>query len=107
MRAGYQLAELPLLLAAQGREADFAAAVRGLPQLGLWSEAAAVVCDGDLARAADIYGAMGAQFVEAWARLLAAERGGLGQLEQARAYFASQGALPYVQRCEALLHASA
>jgi len=77
VRAGYQLAELPLLLAAQGREADFAAAVRGIPRLGLWSEAATAVCDGDLAGAADVYGAMGARFVEAWARLLAAERGEL------------------------------
>ncbi len=107
MRVAHLFADLPLLLAAQGREADFTAAVRGIPQLGLWSEAAAAVCDGDLARAADVYGAMGARFVEAWARLLAAERGELGQLEQAHAYFVSQGALPYVQRCEAVLHASA
>jgi tetratricopeptide (TPR) repeat protein len=107
VRVGYLFAELPLLLAEEGREADFTAAVRGIPQLGLWSEAATAVCDGDLARAADVYGAMGARFFEAWARLLAAERGELGQLEQARAYFVSQGALPYVRRCEALLHASA
>src|SRR5207247_1473431 len=100
LRTASLLADLPLLLAAEGREGDFAVAVRGIPQLGLWSEAAKAVSEGDLVRAAEVYGGMGARFVEAWARLLAAERGELGQLEQAHAYFVSQGARPYIERCE-------
>ena len=50
---------------------------------------------------------MGARFPEAWAGLLAAERGDASRLEAALAYFEEQGATPYVQRCRALMQASA
>jgi hypothetical protein len=45
--------------------------------------------------------------LEAWARLLAAERGDLSQLEPARAYFAAEQAAPFLRRCDAVLAASA
>ena len=44
---------------------------------------------------------------EAWAALLAAERGDTSRLESALAYFEEQRATPYVQRCRALMQASA
>jgi hypothetical protein len=99
--------DLPLLLIEQGRGADYVAAVAGLARSGLWVDASSAAVSGELTRAADIYEAMGAKFGEAWARLLAAEHGHSGQLERAHAYFVSQGATPYVRRCEALLSASA
>jgi class 3 adenylate cyclase/tetratricopeptide (TPR) repeat protein len=99
--------EVPLLLVEHGRIADYGRAVAGSERHGLWAEAVDAVTNGDLVGAADIYGAMGAKFGEAWARLLAAERGQSGQLERAHTYFVAQGAVPYVRRCEALLSASA
>ena len=56
---------------------------------------------------AEIYGSMGARFPEAWAGLLAAERGDASRLDAALAYFEEQQASPYVQRCRALMQASA
>jgi hypothetical protein len=103
----HQAPDLPLLLAEHGRGTDYTAAVEHLPRLGLWPEAAAAAAAGEFARAADLYGAIGARFHEAWARLLAAEHGEHAQLESARAFFARQGATPYLRRCEALLPASA
>jgi hypothetical protein len=50
---------------------------------------------------------MGARFPEAQAGLLAAERGDTSRLDHALAYFEEQQATPYVQRCRALLQASA
>jgi hypothetical protein len=50
---------------------------------------------------------MGARFPEAWAALLAAERGDPSRLDAALAYFEEQQATPYVQRCRALMQASA
>jgi hypothetical protein len=50
---------------------------------------------------------MGVRFGEAWARLLAAERGEDGQLARAQAYFAEVGAAPFLRRCEALMPKSA
>ena len=47
------------------------------------------------------------RFAEAWAGLLAAERGDTSRLDAALAYFEEQRATPYVQRCRALLRASA
>ena len=47
------------------------------------------------------------RFPEAWAGLLAAELGDTSRLESALAYFEEQRATPYVQRCRALLQASA
>ena len=62
---------------------------------------------GDLVGASTIYGRIGARFCEAWAGLLAAERGDTSRLDAALAYFEEQRATPYVQRCRALLQASA
>ena len=62
---------------------------------------------GDPVRASELYGSFGARFPEAWAGLLAAERGDTSCLDQALAYFEEQRATPYVQRCRALLQASA
>jgi hypothetical protein len=58
-------------------------------------------------RAAELYGKIGARFAEAWAALLAAEGGDTSRLESALAYFEEQRATPYVQRCRALMQASA
>jgi class 3 adenylate cyclase len=72
-----------------------------------WRRAGDALVAGDPARAADIYGEVGAQLYEAWMRLRAAEQGDLSQLERARAYFAREGATLLLRRCEALLSASA
>jgi tetratricopeptide (TPR) repeat protein len=97
--------DLPLYLAELGRGDDY---------LGLtgkaayaWGEAGDAAARGDLLRASEIYGQIGARFVEAWAALLAAERGETSRLDAALAYFEEQRATPYVQRCRALLQASA
>ena len=42
-----------------------------------------------------------------WAGLLAAERGDTSRLDTALAYFEEQQATPYIQRCRALMQASA
>jgi class 3 adenylate cyclase len=73
----------------------------------LWDEAHRAAAAGELARASEIYGTIGARFAEAWAGLLAAERGDTSLLDGALAYFEEQRATPYVQRCRALLQASA
>jgi tetratricopeptide (TPR) repeat protein len=97
--------DLPLYLVELGRGDDY---------LGLtgkaayaWGEAGEAAATGDLPRASEIYGRIGARFVEAWAALLAAERGDSSRLDAALAYFEEQRATPYVQRCRALLQASA
>ena len=102
-----QIPDLPLLLAEHGRGADYAAAAGHLPRFGLWQDAATAAAAGEFARAAVVYGAIGAPFHEAWAQLLAAENGENADLESARAFFARQGATLYLRRCEALLPASA
>ena len=102
-----QIPDLPLLLAEHGRGTDYAAAAGHLPRFGLWQDAAAAVSAGEYARAAEVYGAIGAPFHEAWAYLLAAENGEDAELERARAFFARQGATLYLRRCEVLLPASA
>src|SRR5262249_57486869 len=88
---------------------------RGRGYLGLggpkpryaWGEAGAAAAAGDLLRASEIYGQIGARFAEAWAGLLAAEHGDTGRLDAALAYFEEQRATPYAERCRALLQASA
>jgi predicted ATPase/class 3 adenylate cyclase len=95
-----------LLFAELGREADYRALV-DQAHTGEWKRAAIAIVSGDFGEAAAVYAAMGTRFFEAWARLLAAEHGETGQLEAARAYFAAEHALPFLQRCEALLSASA
>ena len=73
----------------------------------LWHEAHRAAASGELTRASEVYGTIGARFPEAWAALLAAERGETSRLDAALAYFEEQRATPYVQRCRALMQASA
>ena len=98
--------DLPLHLVELGRGEEYLTLMEGVHG-HLWLEAGRAAASGELARAAEIYGGMGARFPEAWAGLLAAERGDASRLEAALAYFEEQGATPYVQRCRALMQASA
>jgi class 3 adenylate cyclase len=72
-----------------------------------WLEAGRAAAAGDLVHAAEIYGRIGSRFLESWAALLAAERGDTSRLDAALAYFEEQRATPYVERCRALMQASA
>jgi tetratricopeptide (TPR) repeat protein len=98
--------ELPLYLAELGRGEDYLALTEGKPG-HLWEDAGRAVAGDEPARAAETYARIGARFAEAWAALLAAERGDTSRLDAALAYFEEQRATPYVQRCRALLQASA
>jgi hypothetical protein len=98
--------ELPLHLLELGRVDAWTEVTEG--QQGYrWLEAGRAVASGDLARASKLYGEIGARFVEAWAGLLAAEHGDASRLDAALTYFEEQRATPYVERCRALLQASA
>jgi tetratricopeptide (TPR) repeat protein len=97
--------DLALELAELDRGNEFLARMGG--HAGLWHDAHRATASGELSRAAEIYGTIGARFPEAWAALLAAERGDTSRLDGALAYFEEQRATPYVQRCRALLQASA
>ena len=98
--------DLPLHLIELGRAEDYLAVTEGSSG-HRWCEAGRTAAAGNLADASAIYGQIGAQFAEAWAALLAAERGNTSRLEAALAYFEEQQATPYAQRCRALLQASA
>src|SRR5437763_6849558 len=98
--------DLPLHLVELERADDYLALTEGKPG-HLWQEAGRAAASGDLGGAAEIYGRIGARFAEAWAGLLAAERGDASRLDAALAYFEEQQATPYVQRCRALMQASA
>jgi tetratricopeptide (TPR) repeat protein len=98
--------DLPLYLAELGRGAEFPTPTDERPG-HLWEEAGHAASAGDLLGAAEIYGSIGARLLEAWAGLLAAERGDTSRLEAALAYFEEQHATPYAQRTRALLQASA
>ena len=98
--------DLPLLLVELGRAGDYLALTEGKPGHA-WQEAGRAAAAGELVRASTMYGAFGARFAEAWAGLLAAERGDTSRLDAALAYFEEQRAMPYVQRCRALMQASA
>jgi hypothetical protein len=98
--------ELPLHLVELGRSDEYLAQTDGRAGQ-VWLDAGRAAAAGELARASEIYGSFGARFPEAWAGLLAAERGDTSRLEAALAYFEEQQATPYVQRCRALLQASA
>jgi class 3 adenylate cyclase/tetratricopeptide (TPR) repeat protein len=100
------IAELPLELVELGRGEEFLTATQGM-RGHAWLEAARAATTGDLRRASEIYGSIGARFSEAWAALLAAERGDTSRLDAALAYFEQQRATPYVARCRALMQASA
>lgn len=102
---GQMIYDLPLHLVELGRGDDYLALAEKPPYA--WGEAAHAAAVGELVRASAIYGEIGARFAEAWAALLAAERGDTSRLDAALAYLEEQGAAPYVQRCRALLQASA
>ena len=107
MTPGNPVADLVLALSERGRGADWLAACKDTHRESEWVKAGTAAATGDFVRAADIYGAIGARFFEAWAQLIAAERGDLSQLEPARAFFAAQDATPFLRRCEAVLPLSA
>jgi tetratricopeptide (TPR) repeat protein len=98
---------LPLHLVELGRSEDVLSQwdvdVPGRP----WRAAGRAAAAGDLVGASQIYGSIGARFAEAWAALLAAERGDTSRLDAAFAYFEEQQATPYVERCRAFMQASA
>ena len=64
--------DLPLHLVELGRGDEYLALTQGKPGYA-WEEAGDAAAGGDLVRASEIYGAIGARFCEAWAALLAAE----------------------------------
>jgi class 3 adenylate cyclase len=105
-RSDEEVHDLPLHLVELGRGDEYLALTEGR-QGYLWLDAGRAAATGELVRASEIYGRIGARFGEAWAALLAAERGDTSRLEAALAYFEEQRATPYVQRCRALLQASA
>jgi class 3 adenylate cyclase/tetratricopeptide (TPR) repeat protein len=98
--------DLAIHLVELGRGDEYLALTEGRPG-HLWQAAGRAAAAGELLHASEIYGEMGARFAEAWAALLAAERGDTSRLEAALAYFEEQRATPYVQRCRALMQASA
>jgi tetratricopeptide (TPR) repeat protein len=97
---------LVLHLVELGRCEEYLALVDGQPGMP-WLDAGRAAASGDLVRASEIYGSFGARLAEAWAALLAAERGDTSRLDAALAYFEEQQATPYVERCRALMQASA
>jgi class 3 adenylate cyclase/tetratricopeptide (TPR) repeat protein len=98
--------DLPLHLVELERGGEYLTLMEGTHG-HLWLEAGRAAAAGDLVHASEIYAEIGARFAEAWAGLLAAERGDTSRLDAALAYFEEQQATPYVQRCRALLQASA
>ena len=107
LRYLHWLPDLVIVLAEQGRGAELEAMLRPEHQANPWQDGARAVAGNEFARAAEVYRAIGAHYLEAWAALLAAERGQRVDLAGARAYFEHVGAAPYVRRCEAALPASA
>jgi hypothetical protein len=100
------LGEISLQLVELGRQADWLTAEPGMRRTP-WAAAGTAAARGDFVRAADMYEEIGANVSAAWARLLAAERGDLSQLEPARAFFEKLDAKPFLERCDAVLAASA
>jgi tetratricopeptide (TPR) repeat protein len=98
--------DMALYLVELGRGDEYLALTDGHPG-HRWQEAGRAAASGELLRASEIYGEIGARFPEAWAALLAAEQGDTSRLDAALAYFEEQRATPYVQRCRALMQASA
>jgi hypothetical protein len=101
------LSDLVVVLAEQGRGAEIAAALVPEANGNPWREAARAVGAQEFARAAELYGGMGARYFEAWATLLAAEQGERVDLVPVRAYFEKIGAMSNLRRCETVLRASA
>jgi class 3 adenylate cyclase/tetratricopeptide (TPR) repeat protein len=98
--------DLPLHMVELDRADEYLRRSENLAE-NLWLAAGRASASGDLVNGSEIYGRIGARFPEAWAALLAAERGDTSRLDAALAYFEEQRATPYVQRCRALLQASA
>ena len=98
--------ELILILADLGRVDEWVETAE-LPAESTWRTAAVELAAGDFLAAAGTFAGTGAPFLEAWSRLIAAERGDLSQIEPAHAYFAAERAAPFLARCEAVLAASA
>jgi class 3 adenylate cyclase/tetratricopeptide (TPR) repeat protein len=96
-----------IVAAELGRSDLIVAMVEKFTERNPWRQAAHALVAGEPARAAETYAEIGGRLYEAWARLLAAELGDLGQLERARAYFAEEGATLFLRRCDAILPASA
>ncbi len=103
---GFATLDFQFTLADMGR-IDAWLATAELPQDSLWLDSAHMFAAGDFAGAAKLFDTIGVSFGAAWARLLAAERGDLSQLEPARAFFEAERAAPFLRRCEAVLAASA
>jgi class 3 adenylate cyclase len=97
---------LALHLVELGRGDEYLAVFEG-SESSVWLDAGRAAASGNLIRASEIYGSFGARLAEAWAALLAAERGDTSRLDAALAYFEEQQATPYVERCRALMQASA
>ena len=95
-----------VMLAESGRTAEWLDAADP-PQESKWRAAANALAGGEWAAGADVFAAIGTRFLEAWTRLIAAERGDLSQLEPARVFFEAERAEPFLRRCEAVLAASA
>jgi class 3 adenylate cyclase len=104
--ATYGSFELITTLADMDRVRDWLD-VAGLPAVSRWLTAAEALAAGEQRAAADTFAGMNMEFLEAWTRLIAAERGDLSQLEPARAFFEAERATPFLRRCEAVLAASA
>jgi class 3 adenylate cyclase len=100
------LYNLPLHLVELGRGDDYLTLMEDTGN-SVWLEAGRAAASGDLVRASEIYGSFGSRFAEAWTGLLAAERGDTSRLDSALAFFEEQQATPYVERCRALMQASA
>lgn len=82
--------DLPLHLAELGRGDEYIEFVARRPGFR-WRETGLAVASGDPVSPAAIYAQIGAPLVEAWARLLAAERGETKQLEPALICFRRVG----------------
>src|SRR6185312_1675870 len=109
----YWFRELAWVLLEHGREAEYLEAAEG-EAITPWLEAGLAVARHDFPAAAAHYERIGAKGTEAVARLHVAElligQGDRGaadaELRQARAFFLSEEADPYLRRCEALLAAA-
>jgi hypothetical protein len=101
------LSDLVVVLTEQGRGAEIAAVLVPVANGNPWREAALAAGSQQFARAAELYGGMGARYFEAWATLVAAERGERVDLGPARMYFERIEAVSNLRRCETVLRASA
>ena len=106
--------DLPIVLLELDRAEELTAAASRLPASTPWVEAAQAYVEGDLVRAANLYGEIGVMPDEAYARLRAAEdlvaagrRADADvQLQKALAFWRAVGAARYVRRSEKLLAAA-